>query len=305
MRFALLLGATAAVASFAPPALRGAQQSQPQQACAAARRESGSLTGVIRSNGSGCDRAGKMTCVLANPPPTTKAVVEIERVLEKSRDIRCPFWRRRAADALESLLQVAKFIAARHKSLELLPPELAAALPGSACAEAAPKTRGLSREAVMQIVEADFREGQYYVSGKLSPEIYSDECFFDAPDPDLPVRSLKRYSDALSGLFDPERSEIELVRLEPSADSERAFIAHWRLSGHLKLPWRPAIKPYAGATLYEMDDDGLISSHTEAWSITAFDAFASTLFPSFGADAAPRVSEHRFVEPPRPARSSS
>ena len=91
------------------------------------------------------------------------------------------------------------------------------------------------------------------------------------------------------------------MRLEPSADSERAFIAHWRLSGHLKLPWRPAIKPYAGATLYEMDDDGLISSHTEAWSITAFDAFASTL-PNFGADAAPRVSEHRFVElPERPA----
>ena len=38
----------------------------------------------------------------------------------------------------------------------------------------------------MQIVEADFREGQY-VSGKL-PRDLPDECFFDAPDPDLPVR---------------------------------------------------------------------------------------------------------------------
>ena len=119
-----------------------------RQTRTAAQCELPSVAGAVGGRSRG-DRAREILCVLANPgPPTAKAVVEIERVLEKSRDIRCPFWRRRAADALESLLQVAKFVAARHKSLELLPPELAAALPGAACAEAAPKTRGLSREAV-------------------------------------------------------------------------------------------------------------------------------------------------------------
>jgi hypothetical protein len=114
----------------------------------------------------------------------------------------------------------------------------------------------------------------------------------------MPVRSLQRYSDALSGLFDPSCSSIELVTLEALEGDERAFVAHWRLSGALKLPWRPRIKPYAGATRYELGDDGLIVSHTETWSISVFDAFVSTVWPAFGAPAAPCVEQHCFVAPP-------
>ena len=70
--------------------------------------------------------------------------------------------------------------------------------------------RGLALEEVMEIVRADFDERQYYVSGELTPSVYSDRCFFDSPDPDMPVRTLPRYSDALHGLFDPSTSRIEL-----------------------------------------------------------------------------------------------
>jgi hypothetical protein len=60
-----------------------------------------------------------------------------------------------------------------------------------------------------------------------------------------------------------------------------------------------AIKPYAGCTLYEVSPEtGLIVSHTEAWSITALDAFVSTIVPSFGAPPALDVSRHVDVEPP-------
>jgi len=209
----------------------------------------------------------------------------------RGRQIPCPFFRKRAGDAVEALVSVCSFIAARHKSLdlgfdELLPPR-----------PVGTKTCHLPVEVVMARIERDIAERQYYVSGRLSQELYDDGCFFDGPDPDMPVRSLARYMDALRGLFDPQRSTIELVRME--ARGPTAFVAHWRLSGHLKLPWRPAIKPYAGCTLYETSpESGLIVSHTEAWSLTAMDAFVSTCLPSYGAPPAPEVSQHVDVAPP-------
>ncbi len=195
-----------------------------------------------------------------------------------------------------------RFIAARHKSLELLdfvsqllPPKPSAA-----------KLHHLPISELMDRVSADIREGQYYVSGRLTPDIYDDACFFDGPDPDMPVRSLSRYTDALRGLFEPSSSRIELISMEQ--DGPSSFVARWRLSGKLKLPWRPPIKPYEGATRYELGPTGLIAAHTETWSISAFDAFASTLFPGFtlGAPPAPELDVMRAqheagaLEPPPP-----
>jgi hypothetical protein len=113
-------------------------------------------------------------------------------------------------------------------------------------------------------------------------------------------------ADALRGLFDPHLSAIELVRME--AVDEASFVAHWRLHGALKLPWRPSIKPYAGATLYELDAaSGLIVSHTETWSISAVDAFVSTAWPGWpgAAPAAPSAAAHEYVTPPPPRLHSA
>ena len=224
----------------------------------------------------------------------------MDGLVEKAREVKCPFWRRRFGDAAESLLAVAQFVAARHKSLEL-PMRLPSIVGGTAAAshdDSSSKARGLAVDAVMEVVRADFEQGQYYVTGALNPSVYDDACFFDGPDPDMPVRSLSRYCDALSGLFDPALSSIELVSMEPV--SERAFVAHWRLSGALKLPWRPTIKPYAGATRYELNADGLIASHTESWSVSVLDAFGATVWPAFGSPPAPSVDHHVFVDPPLP-----
>jgi len=210
----------------------------------------------------------------------------------RGRQIPCPFFRKRAGDAIETIVSVATFIAARHKSLGL-PEDLLPARPMGT------KTCNLPLELVMQGVHRDLVEGQYYVSGRLSQQFYDDACFFDGPDPDMPVRSLGRYQDALRGLFDPTKSTLELARME--VVDANAFVAHWRLSGHLKLPWRPAIKPYAGCTLYETSpESGLIVSHTETWSISALEAFVSTAFPSFGAPPAPCIHQH--VDVPAPMR---
>ena len=264
-----------------------------------------SSAAVCRAAAAAARSHGDPRCSAVPPPPLPAAQAiqsTLGEWLERSRGIRCPFWRTRATDAVDALLTCAEFVAARHKSI--LDRQW---LPGSEASLFEPlslpvpsmgaKTRHLPLEAVIDVVRRDFEHGQYYVSGKLSQAVYNDACFFDGPDPDMPVKSLQRYSDALKGLFDPHRSAIELVSIEPRPD-ERGFIAHWRLSGALKLPGRPRIKPYAGATRYELDEEGLILSHTETWSIGALDAFLSTAWPAFGAPAAPPVTDHVFVEPP-------
>lgn len=233
---------------------------------------------------------------LTSPGTTPAAAVTpagdyLDRLLQQSRSIKCPFFRRRAGDLIESGLWVLDFVASRHKSLDVMPPKPMGL-----------KVCGSSVSEVMEVVRRDIEGGQYYVSGRLTPSVYSDACFFDGPDPDMPVRSLQRYTDALRGLFDPRSSTIELLGMEQRGP--RQFTAHWRLEGALRLPGSPRIKPYVGCTLYELDDDGLIASHTESWSITALDAFVSTVWPDFGAAAAPAAAElspEMRVAPP-PAR---
>lgn len=190
----------------------------------------------------------------------------------RKENIRCPFWKRRAVDFLESSMRFGRFVAARHKSLDPFPP-----------ANTGNKRVLLSVEEVMEVVRKDFEERAYYVSGKLSKDVYTDDCFFDAPDPDMPVTGLSKYVDAISSLFVRSRSRIELLHLETirsELDTE-CIIARWRLQGTLHLPWKPSVKAYTGTTLYQLDHQGLVCSHTEVWSITAFDAFVSTVFPNW------------------------
>ncbi|KAL3903154.1 MAG: hypothetical protein SGPRY_011791, partial [Prymnesium sp.] len=198
----------------------------------------------------------------------------LTQLLLRSREIPCPFFRRRAGDAVESALALLHFLISRHKSIDIRP-----------CAPMGPKLIGCSVEEVMGVVREDIESRRYYISGRITQAVYSDRCFFDGPDPDMPVRSLQRYSDALRGLFDPVQSKFELLEL--SACGRSSFTASWRLEGALRVPGRPRIKPYLGTTLYELDEDGLICSHTETWSISAIDAFVSVLFPKFGAAPAP------------------
>ena len=87
----------------------------------------------------------------------------------KSKDrIRCPFFKRRATDVLEAALAVGRFILARHKSLLSFAPNST----GGA------KMTGLSAAALLQVVRNDFEQKGYYVTGKLTREVYryADVC---------------------------------------------------------------------------------------------------------------------------------
>ena len=87
----------------------------------------------------------------------------------KNKDrIRCPFFKRRATDLLEAALAVGRFILARHKSLLLFAPR----------SKGGEKITGLSPEALLEVIRSDFEEKRYYVTGKLTREVYSDVSVF-------------------------------------------------------------------------------------------------------------------------------
>ena len=219
--------------------------------------------------------------------------VHLDAMYSKSLRIKCPFFRRRATDSVDGLASVFQFICARHKSLPIL------ILPGTQqiISSTALKQTGLSIDAIAEIIKRDWKSQAnirdltsgkgYYITGKLTREIYRDDCFFDGPDPDMPVTGLKKYISSTSQLFDHKASRADLINLESNED-QRSVTVHWRLEGILNLPWHPILKPWTGHTTYMIDDLGLIDKHVEKWDISVVDAFVSTLFPflNYGAPAA-------------------
>ena len=119
----------------------------------------------------------------------------------KKDRIRCPFFRRRAVDLLEAILGGARFVLARHKSLDVTPVKTTGL-----------KRVGLTIDQICDVIREDFEARQYYVTGRLTKAIYSDDCFFDAPDPDMPVTGLRKYVDAVSHLFEHRSSRVDLLR---------------------------------------------------------------------------------------------
>ena len=139
---------------------------------------------------------------------------------------------------------------------------------------------------LQDVVQRDFVQNQYYVTGRLSPEVYTPDCQFK--DPTTNVKGVRPYTTAVSKLFDPTKSKAELVSLKVSGPN--MLTLKWRLEATLNVPGSPAIKPYTGTTKYVTNSSGLICQHLEEWDISALDAFVSVLFPNFGAPPAPPLN---------------
>ena len=226
----------------------------------------------------------------------------LDFLYDKSSSIKCPFFRRRAADAIDNTAMIFHFFLIRHKSLPwisdlLEDPNYSPECPGckpygryiKRLADGrAEKTRHLPVDEILHRVKMDWTGGAcesrgYYITGKLDSTIYKDDCLFTSPDPDMPVRGLRKYLSAAAQLFDQRESCAELVSI--SCNEKGGEMGHgiveveWRLSGILNLPWHPEVEPWTGQTRYHLDDEGLIYLHEEEWDISVWRAFICTLHP--------------------------
>ena len=230
---------------------------------------------------------------------TSSGLPLLESLYSQTSRIKCPFFRRRASDTIDCLHSVGNFLIARHKSID---PSFF--LPPGCKSFGESKLEQLSIEDIASIIESDWKGKQssslgkgYYITGKLTKEIYRDDCFFDGPDPDMPVRGLRKYLSASAQLFDHRMSRADLISLKVDQASKSIIVA-WRLEGYffftypnpdpaivltlrrilgvLNLPWHPTLKPWTGSTTYFVDENGLIKEHVENWDITVLGTLLTT-----------------------------
>jgi hypothetical protein len=212
-------------------------------------------------------------------PLETWCVTRLDTLYARSISIKCPFFRRRAADALDALDMVLRFLIVRHKSLEFLPP-----LGCRSTTVTFHKNKHLPITLIKEIIQKDWHEHNlkgYYITGKLNTTIYRDDCLFDGPDPDMPVKGLRKYLASASQLFDVSMSEAELQSLR-IGDEPNTIVAFWRMAGVLRLPWRPSLPAMTGTTTYHLDEEGLIYQHSETWDMSVPEAFLKTFYPPLG-----------------------
>lgn len=239
-----------------------------------------------------------------SPTSTSSVFNDLDIMYTQASDtIKCPFIKRRVADTIDAMAMILKFLVIRHKSIwsgldidvDYLEKHMQA--PGCKAIGRFIKTdekghsvkhRNQPIENIKQIVVQDWSVSNnkgYYINGKLNSTIYRDDCLFSGPDPDQPVRGLRKYLAAASNLFDASQSYATLVdvNLVDDINGDRQVIeVRWKLEGVLMLPWRPKIKPWSGWTKYHLDDESLIEHHEEGWDISVLEAFVGTILPKLG-----------------------
>jgi hypothetical protein len=104
-----------------------------------------------------------------------------EVAYKKALALKCPFFRRRATDILEFADNTIRRLYGNAMSSFGYPLEM------RGIDNAGEKRVGLSMEEIMDIIRNDWRlenNKGYYVTGRLTTNIYTDDCLFDGPDPD-------------------------------------------------------------------------------------------------------------------------
>eukprot|EP00245_Coleochaete_scutata_P003909 TRINITY_DN15961_c0_g1_i1.p1 TRINITY_DN15961_c0_g1~~TRINITY_DN15961_c0_g1_i1.p1 ORF type:complete len:252 (+),score=43.32 TRINITY_DN15961_c0_g1_i1:27-782(+) len=139
------------------------------------------------------------------------------------------------------------------------------------------KRKNVPIEEIKGIIAGDIAERQYFITGKLTTAIFSENCRFKDPTND--TTGLRKYLDVVNILFDPATSSHELISIE--VNSPNTILAKWRLGGYLQFPWRPRVVPFEGSTLYTVGDEGLIVSHEEKWGISPITALIEAVTPSW------------------------
>lgn len=230
-----------------------------------------------------------------------------ECYIYSERQIKCPFFRRRCGDILDDVESFVRFFLIRpyfkDSSSHLGPVMSCKPLAGVGT-----KTKHLPVGQVLNVLRQDWKapkncqadlelygdlnsttatvinEKGYYATGRMSTQIYRDDCEFSSPDPDLPLKGIRKYIGIASNLFDSRTSRSKLLSLkelrpedETQTGANVVLKAEWKISLTINLPWRPQLSEFSGSTLYCLDRDNLIYRHQEVWDISAFDAFIGML----------------------------
>ena len=142
----------------------------------------------------------------------------------------------------------------------------------------------LSSDEILAGLQRDFVENEYLWSGKITPELYDEECVFR--DPTLSFAGLSTFESNLENLdpyierFVPAATRrCELKSIQLLEDGE-AVVAEWRMVGEIALPWRPRLD-LDGRTRYSLGGEGnRITFYDESWGLTPWQALLQLVKPA-------------------------
>jgi Uncharacterized conserved protein (DUF2358) len=140
----------------------------------------------------------------------------------------------------------------------------------------------LSPSDVLSGVIGDFENG-YLFSGQIDSEMYDEDCVFT--DPTLSFRGLSTFErniKAIKPALDIFVGDSLAVLYDCNVDTEAKEVkAIWRMSGAIKLPWKPRIELTGNTVLsYDTDRGGRIVDYYERWDLPAVKALSQLLQPS-------------------------
>ncbi|KAG7371156.1 DUF2358 domain containing protein [Nitzschia inconspicua] len=154
----------------------------------------------------------------------------------------------------------------------------------------------LARRLTHDLTEGSTGKGGYFLTGDLSTDIFRDDCVFE--DPTNGVASLSQYQKALTVLFDPSRSSIEVIQPLVVNESDCTISGRLRSRGYLQLPWNPYISSYETTIRYTVDPEtGLVARQDQTWTKSASQALQETFTPTW-VDPPPKSGRGpKFDEP--------
>jgi hypothetical protein len=149
------------------------------------------------------------------------------------------------------------------------------------------KAVGISPTALLGRLEQSLEQGttgkgSYIITGDLDFDIFQDNCSF--VDPTNSVDSLQQYQKALTILFDPDTSTLDVIeplRLVETGETIQ-ITGRYRSRGTIKLPWKPVVKSFESDITYTINPStGLIQEQRQRWSKSATQALTESFTPSF------------------------
>eukprot|EP00439_Symbiodinium_sp_Y106_P085190 s562_g27.t2 len=133
-----------------------------------------------------------------------------------------------------------------------------------------------------------FQRTQWGVNGRVEPRYFADSFVFR--DPDVTTNGIREYAKGTGTVLSGCKADAVDVRIiEPDK-----FAIRWRIEGTANVPFPGLkIKPYIVTSTFTVNENGLVDSETDSFSIPTWDILLSALTPGLP-----------FLAPPEPPVAS-
>ncbi|CAE7023068.1 unnamed protein product [Symbiodinium sp. CCMP2456] len=133
-----------------------------------------------------------------------------------------------------------------------------------------------------------FQRTQWGVNGRVEPRYFSDGFVFR--DPDVTTNGIREYAKGTGTVLSGCKADaVDVQIIEPDK-----FAIRWRIEGTANVPFPGLkIKPYIVTSTFTVNENGLVDSETDAFSIPTWDILLSALSPGLP-----------FLAPPEPPVTS-